>query len=372
MLDQAPFEDQLIRERLRSDRTGAPLVLAVLNLPVVRWEGRIPSEAVERLRSRLRATDVLGWFGPKKLGVLLTDTDLDGARAVVAALDGLLERGPGVSPWRLYAYPDVPSADSNPPSKRNSGDRRGHRSVAPHPLDATDIEVIEPDVDAEGESVATTNDATSGEVEPLRALFLQPSSWTSRGLDLLGSGLALMLVAPVILLAGIAVKLTSPGPVFFRQKRCGLGGRPFEILKLRTMYIDAEARKKELLQFNEQTGPVFKMTHDPRITPIGRFLRRTSIDELPQFWNVFRGDMTLVGPRPPIPAEVQDYATWQLRRLEVPGGLTCIWQVSGRSTVLFEDWVRMDIRYSKQRSLFFDLGLILRTIPAVLTCRGAR
>jgi lipopolysaccharide/colanic/teichoic acid biosynthesis glycosyltransferase len=169
----------------------------------------------------------------------------------------------------------------------------------------------------------------------------------------------------------IAIKLTSKGPVFFRQGRVGLHGRPFNMFKFRTMVANAEALKEQLLARNEQTGPVFKMKNDPRVTPIGRFLRKHSIDELPQLINVLRGDMSIVGPRPPVPQEVARYQAWQRRRLSVRPGLTCIWQVSGRNQITFQDWMYLDMRYIDHWSITDDLNLILRTLPIVLTGRGA-
>jgi lipopolysaccharide/colanic/teichoic acid biosynthesis glycosyltransferase len=159
--------------------------------------------------------------------------------------------------------------------------------------------------------------------------------------------------------------------VIFRQTRIGRGGRPFVLFKFRTMCADAEKLKELLRARNEQTGPVFKMRRDPRVTRVGRLLRSTSIDELPQLWNVLRGDMTLVGPRPPTPDEVPKYEQWQRRRLSLTPGLTCIWQVSGRAEIGFLEWVRMDVRYAQRRSFWGDLRLLARTIPAILSGRGA-
>lgn len=192
-----------------------------------------------------------------------------------------------------------------------------------------------------------------------------------RLLDLLGGTLLLLAVSPLFLAIAIAVRLSSPGPVFFRQKRAGLNGRTFEMLKFRSMYVDAEARKKELAKLNEMDGPVFKIKKDPRITPVGRVLRRFSLDELPQLLNVVRGDMSLVGPRPPVPEEVASYDWWQRRRLSFRPGLTCIWQVSGRNEIGFKDWMEMDLAYIDNWSLALDFVLLLRTIPVVLTGKGA-
>lgn len=193
-----------------------------------------------------------------------------------------------------------------------------------------------------------------------------------RGIDIVGATLGLILISPVLAASAAAIRMTSPGPVFFYQERCGLNGRRFQMLKLRTMVNDAEDRLAGLAQFNEMQGPVFKMVNDPRITKVGRVLRRWSLDELPQLWNVLRGDMSLVGPRPPIPAEVLRYDPAQKRRLSMRPGLTCIWQVSGRNRIdNFGEWVRLDLEYIDGWSLAEDAKLMIRTIPAVLFRDGA-
>jgi exopolysaccharide biosynthesis polyprenyl glycosylphosphotransferase len=192
-----------------------------------------------------------------------------------------------------------------------------------------------------------------------------------RVLDILASGVALVLLSPLLVAAALLVKLTSRGPVLFRQERVGLYGRTFHMLKFRSMVDGAERAKALLLAQNEQSGPVFKMAHDPRITRVGRFIRKYSIDELPQLVNVLRGDMSLVGPRPPLPSEVARYEAWQRRRLSMRPGLTCVWQVSGRNQIGFEEWMLLDMRYIDHWSLVHDVRLILKTIPIVVTGRGA-
>jgi len=193
-----------------------------------------------------------------------------------------------------------------------------------------------------------------------------------RGIDVVGSLVALILSSPVLLLVAIAIKLEDGGPIFFSQERSGLFGRSFRMHKFRSMVVDAEARKAELERQNEMSGPVFKMKRDPRITRVGAFIRKTSLDEFPQFWNVLVGEMSLVGPRPPLPAEVHRYERWQMRRLSMKPGVTCIWQVSGRNNVDFETWMRLDLQYIDNWSLFLDFQLLLKTLPAVLSGSGAR
>ncbi len=192
---------------------------------------------------------------------------------------------------------------------------------------------------------------------------------TRRAVDVVGAALGLIIALPILTFCACAIKVTSKGPVLFSQRRVGQYGRDFKILKLRTMYIDAEARRAAL--FTNADEIRFKMRTDPRITPIGRWLRRFSIDELPQLWNVLVGDMTLIGPRPALLSEVNRYDAIALRRLEVQQGLTCLWQVSGRSELSFEEQVKLDIEYIDRTSAVDDLRVLARTIPAVLGGRGA-
>lgn len=188
--------------------------------------------------------------------------------------------------------------------------------------------------------------------------------------DRVGASIGILLSIPIMLAAAIIVKLESRGPVFYSQSRCGLNGRLFRMHKIRTMYTDSERKRIELLHRNEMSGPVFKLKNDPRVTPIGRFLRRHSIDELPQFFNVLRGDMSLVGPRPPLPQESARFEPWQRRKLSVKPGITCLWQVSGRNRIDFDEWMRLDLQYIDHRSFWLDLKIIARTIPTVLKGTG--
>ena len=196
--------------------------------------------------------------------------------------------------------------------------------------------------------------------------------WIKRTIDIVLAMWVLLLTAPLMAVVALVVKLESPAaPVLFRQVRIGRGGRPFIFYKFRSMRPDAEELKEQLLAYNEAEGPIFKMKNDPRVTRLGRFLRKTSLDEMPQVFNILRGDMSWVGPRPPVPDEVESYNDWHRRRLEITPGLTGLWQVSGRSDVSFEEMVKLDLYYAENWSLLFDLKIILRTIPAVLRARGA-
>jgi exopolysaccharide biosynthesis polyprenyl glycosylphosphotransferase len=191
--------------------------------------------------------------------------------------------------------------------------------------------------------------------------------------DVLVSSLILVLCLPLFIVVAVIIKLSSPGPVFFKQNRVGLHGRIFNLFKFRTMIKDAELKLQELMAHNEMSGPVFKMTNDPRITPFGRILRKFSIDELPQFWNVLIGTMSVVGPRPPLPSEVKQYDAWQRRRLSMRPGITCLWQVSGRNKIVdFAKWVKMDLDYIDDWSFWLDMQIFAKTVPVVLFGIGAK
>jgi exopolysaccharide biosynthesis polyprenyl glycosylphosphotransferase len=196
--------------------------------------------------------------------------------------------------------------------------------------------------------------------------------FAKRILDLVISSIAIILLSPLMLVAAILIKLTSPGPIFFRQKRLGLNKRPIHVYKFRTMVVDAEKRMREIEHLNEVSGPVFKIKNDPRITPLGKFLRKTSIDELPQLFNVMKDEMSLVGPRP---LPVRDYngfsEDWQRRRFSVKPGITCLWQIQGRSSIPFEKWMELDLQYIDEWSLWLDFQILMQTIPAVFKGSGA-
>jgi lipopolysaccharide/colanic/teichoic acid biosynthesis glycosyltransferase len=219
--------------------------------------------------------------------------------------------------------------------------------------------------------------ANARAVQRLRLLLLlwvirnKLVSGAKRGLDVLVAAAALAAAAPIMLVAAVAIKLDTPGPIFFRQQRVGKWGQRFDCYKFRSMYLDAEARKAELTSFNEADRVVFKMKRDPRVTRVGVLLRKFSIDELPQLVNVLKGDMSLVGPRPPVPPEVDQYSYEHLQRLDAVPGITGLQQVSGRSDLTFQRWVQLDLQYINEQSLWTDLGILIKTIPAVLSGKGA-
>lgn len=322
---------RLEHERDRSDRSGRTLAMVVFffgdNAPA---EDGFTS-LVDVLHKRLRTTDWLGWIDAQHLAAVLPYTEEAGAMKVAQDVLNSLPVQTPTPEFRIYCYP-----------------RSSHNLAS-----------------------QGAQNTPADEVIALEYLLAQPLPWWKRSLDVIGAVVGLALFSPVMLAAAVAIRVSSPGPVLFRQRRSGLGGKPFTIYKFRTMVVDAPRLRQELLDRNEQDGPAFKIRNDPRVTPVGRFLRATSIDELPQLWNVLRGEMSLVGPRPLPCEEAEACEGWRRRRLDVTPGLTCIWQVRGRSSVSFDNWVRMDVNYIESRTLLHDLKLIVETVPAVLLRKGA-
>ena len=192
-----------------------------------------------------------------------------------------------------------------------------------------------------------------------------------RLIDVVCSFLGVLVLSPLFIIIAIIIKTTSKGPVFFSQRRVGKNGKEFDMYKFRSMVVNAEELKEKLAAQNEMSGPMFKMKDDPRVTKVGKFIRKTSIDELPQLWNVLKGDMSLVGPRPSLPKEAAQFEEWMYRRLEVKPGLTCYWQVSGRNNIDFEDWMKLDIKYVDERSTWIDIKLIFKTVGVLFGDKNA-
>ena len=192
-----------------------------------------------------------------------------------------------------------------------------------------------------------------------------------RLIDIICSFVGILVLSPLFIIIAIIIKFTSKGPVFFSQKRVGRNGKEFDMYKFRSMVVNAEELKEKLAAQNEMSGPMFKMKDDPRVTKVGKFIRKTSLDELPQLWNVLKGDMSLVGPRPSLPKEVAQFEDWMHRRLEVKPGLTCYWQVSGINNIDFEDWMKLDVKYVEERNLWIDIKLIFKTVGVLFGDKNA-
>jgi lipopolysaccharide/colanic/teichoic acid biosynthesis glycosyltransferase len=346
VLDASLFRDALTKECKRAERFDQPFMLVLVAArPGAAAESTGWSPAIEALRSITGETDVLGWFDKgTTLGVMIPEIGTDAAvrrtlykrtrRELVERLlaGGALDR----FSIRLHIHSGARASQST-----------------------------------NGEQLAAELGAQAAETPVREAL--------KRGLDIVGSAALMLMLLPVYLVVAALVKLTSDGPVFFRQDRIGGMGQPFQMLKFRTMKVNSDSaiHQKYVSDFISSSdrldkSGVFKIVNDPRVTPVGHILRKTSLDELPQFWNVLRGDMSLVGPRPPLAYEVQQYKPWHYRRvLEAKPGITGLWQVTGRSRTTFDDMVRLDLRYARTWSVWTDVKILLATPRAVISGKGA-
>jgi lipopolysaccharide/colanic/teichoic acid biosynthesis glycosyltransferase len=331
ILPAAEMRHRIDREKARCDRNGRGFSLIVFDLTQSPWTKARARGFAKALAARLRRSDDAGWVATGKLAVLLPECGIAGAWSVRCDVQRTLCEHGGMPPSEIVCYPE-PHRD---------GPRREPPVRAPQREPTPSIDAAAPAMPA----------------------------W-KRGLDIVGASVGLVLGAPLLLAIALLVRMSGPGPVIFRQWRAGRFGVPFVFFKFRTMVDGAEAMKDALRDRSEVPG-LFKMRNDPRVTRIGAFLRRTSLDELPQLWNVLRGDMSLVGPRPATLDEVRRYEPWHRQRLAVPQGLTGAWQVAGRGRIGFPESVRMDVRYARWTSLGGDLRILWDTVGAVITSRGA-
>jgi lipopolysaccharide/colanic/teichoic acid biosynthesis glycosyltransferase len=407
-LSAAEFERFFLRERELADRHETPFSL-LLFMPVDERQGGAGLADLARvLTERLRSADVIGYLDERHLAALLSFTQGQGAWQVADDVLSRLARLGHRFDCRVLAYPSIKrgsepeeptkSDAGSPSATRPGGDQRGRTDQRQHRLRGKPIHSRAWGGSGNG-TLATIAAQEAERARARRAAAFVPSEYLEmahvrssagprpvgdlepllierfplwkRLVDIAVSATALVVLSPVLLVIAILVKLSSPGPVIYVQPRAGVGGRPFPFYKFRSMVQNADQRQKDLDTHNEKDGPIFKMRNDPRITPLGRVLRRWSLDELPQLFNVLKGDMTLIGPRPPKLNEVAEYRPWHRRRLTYRGGLTCIWQVSGRSEVGFEDWMRMDVQYIKRRDAVLDFSILARTLRAVVSARGA-
>jgi lipopolysaccharide/colanic/teichoic acid biosynthesis glycosyltransferase len=360
LLNRMEMECLLRRESARCERNGNIFSVVMLGLSPDMQAGKMHRLA-KVLCHRARATDEIGWFDQHRTLAILPDTPATGAREFVIDITRQAEEYDIPLFSRVLEYPHR--------ATNNSHLTPGQECQAA--ADEIDREALKclagAGYEREGESDPESDGASN-----LAPLLVRPMPAWKRLFDLAIASVSLLFLSPLFLVIAAAIKLTDGGPVFFRQRRAGLGGKPFSICKFRTMIVDAEHKKSDLLHLNEQDGPAFKLKDDPRITSVGRLLRQTSVDELPQLWNVIRGEMSLVGPRPLPLEESEKCNVWQRRRVDVTPGLTCIWQVNGRSSVTFSEWARMDRTYINRRSFWHDLKLMFQTIPAVVRRRGAK
>jgi lipopolysaccharide/colanic/teichoic acid biosynthesis glycosyltransferase len=345
VLPKHHFLQQLHRERSRTDRSKAPLSIALFTSEC--GDGSVAG-LLDVLRTTKRETDILGYLGDHRIAILLPDTNAQGAQCLTEKVVTRADNLPLSATTRTY--PDQVFDDL---MIENHDEKPGQPDLYPF---------------FSGEALARKE----GKYRLKRAL------------DVVGALVGLVLLSPLMLLIALAVAITSPGPVIFRQVRLGQRGAPFFFYKFRSMYCDVDDRvhreyvtsliKGDLEAVNQgdASKPLYKLICDPRVTPVGRIIRKTSLDELPQLFNVLRGNMSLVGPRPPVPYEVEKYQSWHLRRiLEARPGITGLWQVEGRSKTSFDDMVRLDLRYIHSCCLALDLKILLKTIQVVLDRDGA-
>lgn len=325
LLSPFEFRRELDKERARVDRFGGELSLLVLSPHDESDRERTLNEAARILVERKRTTDEVGWLGRNSIGAILTGTDAAGAWRVSEIVCERLDKETLPPAFQVYTYPER----KDDPRDDEFSDSR--------------LEDLR-------------------EVRSLHEIFVEPMPVMKRLIDVALSGIALVLLLPLFAVVAIAIKWTSPGPVIFSQNRMGRGRRPFTLHKFRSMSADAERQKQKLMSQNEVDGPVFKIARDPRVTPLGKLLRATCIDELPQLWNVLVGEMSLVGPRPLPWDEACKCIRWQTRRFDVAPGLTCFWQVKdARNSIPFTDWMRLDLDYIRRSSVQEDLRLIWKT-----------
>lgn len=341
VLPKQHFLTQLQREKLRTDRSKAPLSVALFSSDSNKSD---IEGLLEVLRNSKRETDILGYLGEDRVAILLPDTNEQGAQRLTQKILDRVSRLPVSTVTRTYPDQLFDNLIT---------ENQGLPDVYPFILDEAK------DLNGGGH------------------LF-------KRSVDILGAIAGIVLLSPLMLLVAMAVATTSPGPVIFRQIRVGKRGVPFVFFKFRSMLCNADDRihreyvadliSGDLAGINQgdAANPLYKLKSDPRVTWVGRFIRKTSVDELPQLFNVLKGDMSLVGPRPPLPYEVEKYQSWHLRRiLEVRPGITGLWQVEGRSKTSFDDMVRLDLRYIRSCSLMLDLKILLKTVKVVLWGEGA-
>ena len=357
------FRNEMQKEKSRIDRRAVQCefsLILVNGLTAATLSKN--SELLVRFQKRMRITDCLGWC-ESKFGILLPETGRQGSEVLAADFCELAaEYGLKVE-TDILVYPD-------------------DDDVVRGSIEFQDFQFSNADHDIEsgGESENDADSASRSDLamqtvsDELRESVFRttcPTPLWKRAVDVLGSSIGLVLLSPVFAVAAIAVKISAPGPVFFSQTREGKDGKPFKIFKFRTMCVDAELMKQSLQKLSEQDGPAFKLENDPRLTGVGKYLRKSCVDELPQLINVLKGDMSLVGPRPLPVSESVECLMWQRKRLEVVPGLTCIWQVAGDRQTKFADWMRMDLQYIQERSLWLDLKLIFQTIWVAVLHRGS-
>jgi lipopolysaccharide/colanic/teichoic acid biosynthesis glycosyltransferase len=371
------FHVALAREQARAERNGHQITLTLLPANNHNGDAHKTSRLLQALRGRLRIMDEAGWFNPSRIGVLMPYTSCRGAWYLIEDLCELMDGQLDASDCRVYTYPYDWIDTNGGFRERDAEDACAAKRIArPNQRNVPALCDVRPHDHENAIRAAPDRTAPLTCVYPLMATPRSEPSACERALDIACALVGLTVLAPVFLAAALLIKLVSPGPVFFRQVRIGQGGRPFLLWKFRTMATDADTsiHQNHVTRLIKGTGsngetapqPMAKLDHDPRVIPLGSVLRGACIDELPQLINVLRGEMSLVGPRPPIPYEVRDYLLWQRRRLDAIPGLTGLWQVSGKNRLTFDEMARLDIQYSRRRSVWMNIKIMLRTPRVIL------
>lgn len=344
---RSDFSEVVRRERARADRTCGEFALIVFSVDASGSGSHALRAAARHLAHRTRITDPNGWLSNDRFWLLMSDCPKS---------------------YSLRTAYDVCDTFSTA-SETITFEASHYSAQVRRRKEAPDRE--EPNTTGRANGVAPANADRSSPSTSLEKAFARHTPAWKRAFDLAIAIPALVLLAPLLFLIGLLVRVTSTGPALYTQTRTGASGRPFSIYKFRTMTADAERQHANLMALNEQDGPAFKMRNDPRVTSLGRILRASCLDELPQLWNVLLGDMSLVGPRPLPVSEMERCQPWQRERLDVTPGMTCFWQIRGdRLKLAFEDWMRMDIEYARRRSFLLDLRVVLRTVTFVFGRRG--
>jgi lipopolysaccharide/colanic/teichoic acid biosynthesis glycosyltransferase len=364
------FQAIVDRERHRSDRNRHVFSVALFETGHRPGCEKTARDVADVLAGTVRCTDEVGWFADGNIGVLLPETQPAGAwRFAEKAVEALRTRGLSAV-FEIYTYPSDAALRDDRDDRRqlhmNAILDSGRGAAPVRPRRAGPFPLF--DRFSPGEEDPAAN--PDGNTGPGDGLFIRPLSRVKRVFDIAGAVLGLLVLAPLLLVIAVLVRLQSPGPVLFTQERIGLLGRPFRCYKFRTMRVDSDTavHHRHIRRLMEEDAPLAKLDDgaDPRLLSFGRLLRRSGLDELPQLWNVLKGDMSLIGPRPCIPYEYADLRRWQRRRSDAVPGLTGLWQVSGKNRTTFNEMMRLDIRYARRRSLRLDLAILWRTVPAIV------
>ena len=371
------FRDILERERARADRNGHQFSVVAFNIDDPEADSTNAKQLASVLLKRKRFTDELGWFDSHRMATLLPETTASGAKSLAEDVCQILTTPTSPPKYTIYTYPSKELNDVDGHSKqlhlKDFFPERGIKSHSVSRSSKQDISSCPPSQAEQGTPGIAHQSKVSA--EPMEQLFHHQMPFWKRAMDVVGAAVALIVFSPLMLLVALIIKVVSPGPVFFKQDRIGYRGKPFTMWKFRTMKVGVDVHTHQqhvvkLIRSSEQScqnsaKSMIKLNNESQIIPFGRILRRTYVDELPQLINVLRGEMSLIGPRPPIAYEVEEYMRWHYGRINAVPGMTGLWQVSGKNRLTFDEMTRLDIRYWRKKSLWLDIKIIMMT-PIVI------